>query len=44
VPDAGRRSLFGPFTLEVSHKLSDDIVRVGPNYRFDWGGRVIAKY
>jgi outer membrane immunogenic protein len=31
-------------TTSSSYSIRDHIVRVGLNYRFDWGGPVIAKY
>jgi outer membrane immunogenic protein len=32
------------FVTNLSTKLTDNIVRVGVSYKFDWGGPVVARY
>ena len=40
----GRFVLPGGFYAARNVTLRDDLVRVGVNYRFDWGGPVVARY
>ena len=48
--DFGAKNYFDPPVVDIvtvntrRTTLTDDIVRAGLNYRFGWGGPVVAKY
>jgi outer membrane immunogenic protein len=44
VPTAGGVNPFPNATINHNHNLTEDVVRIGANYKFGWGGPVVAKY